>query len=196
MTSPMISESALAAADSQFTQLYSQHQEHVQRIVRKYSPLESNRDDVEQLVWLAVMTALRAGRAPVNGRDRGWLGTIAQQVAVGERKQANLQNQREISISQESEETDGAYLDRLMFHEGYCDEGPRSITSPLTDALQGLGRRAKQVMEMRFVVGLEPQEVADALGITRQSVNISVTRSLAILRANVNRPSTESTYAR
>lgn len=192
MTAPIVSE---AAADALFITLYDSYGEHVRRIVKKYTPIESNRDDTEQQVWIAVLTALRAGRKPLNGRARGWLGTIASQVAVGERKAANELSKKEVSISQESEELDGAYLDRLMFHDGYCDEGPRSVTSPLTDALQGLGRRARQVMELRFVSGLEPQEVADLLGITRQSVNISVTRSLAILRDNVSRPTKETTYA-
>ena len=187
MTAPIVSE---AGADCTFTRLYSRHGEVVRKVVKKLISQEGDLDDVEQLAWIAILNALRSGRAPQAGHEAGWVGVISRQVAIDERKKLNQRRVREVSastIAQEGE-SDADFLDRLSYlADGYESDGTRTMNTPLTDSLQQLGPRARQVLELRFVAGLTSQETANALGLRPGSVDVSVSRSLAILRRGVKK---------
>lgn len=178
----------LVSADAQFLKLYSRFKKLVGVVVRKLTA-ESERDDVEQLAWIAVMQALRAGRRPEKGHESGWISTIARNTATRERKKRNELNSVELPASALAleGESDGEALDRMRFEEGYSVHGERLISSPLTGAMQQLGQRARQILEMRYMAGLSAEEVAEALGISHGSVHVSVSRSLKILRADVKK---------
>lgn len=63
---------------------------------------------------------------------------------------------------------------------------PVGADPALRAAIQGLPERQRQVVGLRLVAQLSPQETAEALGIAVNTVNVHLHRALAALRADLN----------
>jgi RNA polymerase sigma factor (sigma-70 family) len=189
MTAPIVSE---AGMDCAFVRLYSCQGRVVRKVVKKLISREDDVDDIEQLAWIAILNALRSGRVPQTGHEAGWVGVIARQVAIDERRKLSRRRVTEVSPSTTARdgETASDYLDRLSYlADGYESDGTRTLSTPLTDSLQQLSPRARQIMELRFVAGLTSEEAGNALSLSAGSIDVSVSRSLKILRRDVKKES-------
>ena len=54
----------------------------------------------------------------------------------------------------------------------------------MAEIIEDLGPRDQRILVERYVVGLAPQEIADRLGVTRQTIDTAHSRALAKLRIN------------
>lgn len=54
----------------------------------------------------------------------------------------------------------------------------------MAEIIEDLAPRDQRILVERYVAGLEPQEIADRLGVTRQVVDTAYSRALSKLRRN------------
>ena len=143
-----------------FGKLFLAHHGAIFRLAR--ATLGDGADDV------ASETFVRAWTALPKYQDTGapfvaWLYGIARHVVVDElRRRSRSEPQADIAMGRVEDSHD----DRLM----------------LTTALDGLSDEQRQVLELKFFVGLTNDEVAAALGKTPGAVNAQQWRALQALR--------------
>jgi len=157
---PGLLERARKGDKDAFGQLYRLHRQPILAMARLQVGVDA--DDVVAEVFLRAWTALPRYRE-TGAPFVSWLFGIARHVLVDEfRRRGKV-------------EPFGAVPDRSL--ESHHDEA-----MALADAIGSLPQEQRQVIELKFFVGMRNPEVAEALGIAIGAVNAKQWRALATLR--------------
>jgi RNA polymerase sigma-70 factor (ECF subfamily) len=136
-------------------ELYIRHADDVSRYVRRIVREDHEAEDVTQQVFAKLMTVLPAYRECEDVPFSAWLRRVAHNVAVDD-----LRRRR----ATPSEDVPGAAASPAD------DTGDR-CRSCLREALGGLPPDQRDVLVLRHLVGLLPQEIAERLGRSVGSVH-------------------------
>jgi len=147
------------------------HEAFVQAIARALLGDEARAQDVVQETWL---TALR--RSPDRaGSTRAWLGRVARNLALDDRRSAQRRATREqlVARAEAIESVDESYA-RL------------SVQRDVVDAVLGLREPYRSVVMLRFFQELDANAVAERLGRSAATVRSQQSRALGLLRESLD----------
>ena len=150
-----------------FEQIVTAHQAHISRLVRRLLAWSDDTDDVVQEVFLAAWKGLGKFRG---GRDvSAWLTRIAVNKCRNYwRRQAvrwrGLARVAGTAQWRSSIEPDAAAMD--------CETFQR-----VRRAVQGLPRRCREVVVLTYLQEMSREETAEALGVSRQCVDVRLHRA-------------------
>ncbi len=132
---------------------------------------EHDSDDAAQDAWCRVLNAPQTIK-----RSDAWLAGVARNVARERRRSQQRRKKREEHCAlPEGKSADQIALDQMDALESLI-QVVRSIDQPYRSALV-----------LQFVVGLEPAQAAEALGVNRATHRSHVHRGLALVRAELHR---------
>ena len=143
----------------------------MRRLARAVLGNEHDADDAAQDAWCRVLEAPRTTE-----RGEAWLAGVARNVARERRRTQRRRRKREERASRsETRSADQIALDQMDALHSLI-QVVRSIEQPYRSALV-----------LQYVVGLEPAQAAEALGVNRATHRSRVHRGLALMRAELHR---------
>ncbi|MCP3915704.1 MAG: sigma-70 family RNA polymerase sigma factor [bacterium] len=145
-----------------------QHETFVRELAGRYAPNAELAEDLIQDTWV---TALRR---PPKGSVRRWLSRVVRNHAIDTWRRERYRTAQS-SVVPLDEDSPDAVFERTL------------LTEELAQALGALDERQRTVIELRFVMGLTPGEVAERLGLSIETVRTRQKRALAKLRARLDR---------
>jgi RNA polymerase sigma-70 factor (ECF subfamily) len=166
------------AGDSdQFALLYLRYFDRVYAYVRAVLRSAADAEDVTQQIFVDVLTGLpryERRRQPF----RAWLFTVARNHAID-----HLQHHGRLDL------VDADEVDRRREHAA-TDEGELDLLSWISDRdlhlfIERLPLTQRQVLLLRFVMGLTASEIAGVLEISPEAVRMQQSRALGFLRARL-----------
>jgi RNA polymerase sigma-70 factor (ECF subfamily) len=170
----------LAAEDHEgaFALFRSTHEADVKRYVASLRP-EATIDDICQEVWLAVHKALPAFRG--DALPTTWLFAIARHktadaVARRERRKPEVLCDNDVLQALAGAALQSSATSRIA-------RGQRARA--VRQALTRLGAQDREVIELRYVAGLLPHQIASALGLGANAVSQRLGRAVKKLRATL-----------
>jgi RNA polymerase sigma-70 factor (ECF subfamily) len=167
---------ALQAGDRQlFATLYERYFDRVYGYLRLVFQASHPAEDATQQVFLKVLEALPRYDCPPRF-FRGWLFTIARNYARNQ-----LRNERRV---------EPADVDRLLAQEPSAEADDLSVLDWISDdelnmLIERLPASQRQMLFLRYVVGLGTSEVAEILGQNPDAVRKQHARALGFLRARL-----------
>ena len=178
-----------AGDEAAFDALVAQHDASLRRVARTFVPTQSLADEVVQETWLAVIRGLDdfEGRSSL----RTWIFRILTNRARSRAKR----EARSLPIS--AIEPDVPTVDPAAFgSDGRWRSAPArlelepethllsaELRGRLLDAVDELPANMRAVITLRDIVGAEPEEVCDLLGITDGNQRVILHRARARVRA-------------
>jgi RNA polymerase sigma-70 factor (ECF subfamily) len=147
------------------TEIYNNHAGLVRNIAWKYGIHRDDIDDVTQLVFLKIMKALPEYQD--EGKLSGWVGRITRNTVFDYKQQYWVRNVERFSLGYEVEDS----------VDTETDYDRREL---IIESLRELNDRQREVIFLRYVIGLSPAEIALRVGKTKSAVN------LILFRANRN----------
>lgn len=155
-----------------------------EQLVRAYSQVAlrvaylvlGDHAEAEDAVQEGFLKAYRAlDRFRTDGVFRPWLLTIVRNEALNRRRRAGRQARLQLRMANDPVSGDAAPSPENVV---VADEDRRSLLRAVDD----LGERYRQVIGLRFLVGLSEEETATALGIARGTVKSRTARAFERLR--------------
>lgn len=147
-----------------------EHARFVRGLARALAGGAASAEDVEQETWLAALS-----RPPRSGRSlRGWLATVARNVARRMRRNATRVERRERRAARP--EAVGSAARAAAFEE---------VVRGMSDALLRLSSTQRQVIGLRYYEGLPPREIARRLALPASTVKSCLRAALVRLRAEL-----------
>ena len=147
-------------------------------VCRLAAMMSAGREDAEDLAQEALMRAVRSLRHydPSRGPVKRWLWRIvvnaARDAAGRRRRMADLVVRLGVLAVSEADDVEDTVLRRLR-------------DTDLHAALRALPLRDQTLLALRYGVGLDTSEVADAVGLNTETASRAVRRALARLRARL-----------
>jgi RNA polymerase sigma-70 factor (ECF subfamily) len=150
--------------------LYREHAGDVRRMLALRAPAGTAVEDLAQEVWAAVSHALPSFR--FESCPRVWLLSIAR------RKAADAFRRKGPSIDSLGSEQPAAAADAVLLGVRQQDSPSRELhvarrRQVLAEALAHLSTEERELVELRFVVGLRPAEIVEVLGLDARPNTIS-----------------------
>lgn len=130
----------------------------------------SNQSDAEEITSAVFERAVRYRRSynPTKGSPMAWLVGIARtQISDRGEREANTQPLGEDALDGTDFEAD--LLERLSLRE----------------AVRALDARSRELVALRYGIGLPPREIAGLLGLEENAVNVALHRARRRLRAGI-----------
>ena len=130
----------------------------------------SNQSDAEEITSAVFERAVRYRRSynPTKGSPMAWLVGIARtQISHRAAREANMQPLGEDALDGTDFEAD--LLERLSLRE----------------AVRALDARSRELVALRYGIGLPPREIAGLLGLEENAVNVALHRARRRLRAGI-----------
>lgn len=153
-------EAAQRGDEDAFGQLYRRHRPAIMRMARLHTGIDG--DDLVAEVFLRAWTGLPAYR-PTGVPFVAWLYGIARHVIVDQVRR-NTRSTPQATLPERAVEPRGD--DEMI----------------LAEAIDALPDEQRQVIELKYLLGLRNPEVAQALGISIGAVNAKQWRALRTLR--------------
>lgn len=149
-----------------------EHQSYVKRLARGLVFDEAQADDLAQQVWLAALE-----HPPAHGHAlRGWLATIARNLASLSRRGAARRELREHSAARDESV---AAADELVLRE--------NLRASLVQAVLALDEPFREAIILRYFDELAPRAIAAKQGVPIATVKSRLKRGLADLRSRMDR---------
>ena len=156
--------------DEHFSNMYDLHGDGIYRFcLMKLSDPEAARDTVQEC-FMRFWDTLRKGTSV--GNDRALLFTIARRLVIDRYRVKG----RTTSLDALSESFGFDPPDLALGAENEA-EGARALT-----LIARLPEPYRDVLELRFVEGLEPREIAEIIGENANAVTVRIHRGIAKLR--------------
>lgn len=189
---------ALKAGDEQvFADLVRRYQPLMLRVARMYVKTQSAAEEVVQDAWLGVIRGLD------RFEGRSSLKTWIFRILVNQAKTRGVRDQRVTPFSSLGDEDGGPAVDPSAFrdasdpkwagwwvaHPGAWSPMPeerlfgKETIAAVRDAIATLPERQQEVIVMRDLLGLDGDEVSDALGLTAGNQRVLLHRARAKVRA-------------
>jgi RNA polymerase sigma-70 factor (ECF subfamily) len=148
---------------SRLSDIYTEHVGLVRAIAWKYGVRKDDIEDVTQLVFLKVIKGLP--NYTDEGKLTGWIGRIARNAAYDHSRQYWLRNvdsvEENFAELETSTDIEDDYARRVLVRE----------------ALEELSAIQREVLFLRYVLGLSVTETALRLGKTKGSINLILHRA-------------------
>ncbi|MES2694853.1 MAG: sigma-70 family RNA polymerase sigma factor [Verrucomicrobiota bacterium] len=145
------------------------HERALRAYLRRAFPIVTDPDNVVQETFTRVLQARQTGGAIEN--VRGYLFTTAKNIALG------LMRRREIVSIESIAEMDA--LDIITDEPGVPEKvGLKLEIEILTQAIQSLPARCREVLTLRKIDGLAQREIAVRLGISENTVEVQVANGM------------------
>ena len=142
----------------------------MKRLARAVLGNEHDADDAAQDAWCRVLDSPGATK-----RGEAWLAGVARNVAREKRRALRRRRKREErSARPETKSADQSALDQIDALQSLV-QVVRSIEQPYRSALV-----------LQYVIGLDPAQAAEALGVNRATHRSRVHRGLALMRAQLD----------
>jgi len=155
-----------------FRTLFERYGQRIHRYAYARLGRQEDAQDVLQEIFLAAWRGLPSFRPEHSGSFPGWLFAIARNVVAGHLRSALRHPWVPLEAVPESPvEFEGRLLSQRL----------------LADALDELPESQREVVTLRFVVGLSAREVGAALGKTEGAVESLQVRALERLRKTIGR---------
>lgn len=185
---------ALKAGDEQvFADLVRRYQPMMLRVARMYVKTQSAAEEVVQETWLGVIRGLD------RFEGRSSLKTWIFRILINQAKTRGVRDQRSTPFSSlgDGDETGGPAVDPSAFgadgwwnaHPGAWSDLPeerlfgKETIAAVRDAIAELPERQQEVIVMRDLLGLDGDEVSEALGLTAGNQRVLLHRARAKVRA-------------
>lgn len=185
---------ALKAGDEQvFADLVRRYQPLMLRVARMYVKTQSAAEEVVQDAWLGVIRGLD------RFEGRSSLKTWIFRILINQAKTRGVRDQRSTPFSSlgDGDETGGPSVDPSAFgadgwwnaHPGAWSDLPeerlfgKETIAAVRDAIAELPERQQEVIVMRDLLGLDGDEVSEALGLTAGNQRVLLHRARARVRA-------------
>lgn len=160
-------ERTLTGSTQAFALLVTRHEPLVRGLARRFTRGEAEAQDVVQDVFLRAFDQLATLREPA--RLRPWLARLAVQrgLTLGRRRKVET-----------------AALPRLAREEATADAAPETTEerARLLAALDELPAETRAVVVLRYLEGLDAPRIAEALGLSPETVRQRLSRALRLLR--------------
>ncbi len=144
------------------------HEEALRAYLRRAFPIVTDLDNVVQEALVRVLQAHQAGRVD---NARGYLFTTARHIAL------NLMRRRDIIPMESVAEME----DLRIIHDEPSVSDQVSLKfdlEVLTEAIQSLPPRCREVLTLRKIDGLSQREIAGRMGISEHTVEAQVTAGM------------------
>lgn len=183
---------ALKAGDEQvFADLVRRYQPMMLRVARMYVKTQSAAEEVVQETWLGVIRGLD------RFEGRSSLKTWIFRILINQAKTRGVRDQRSTPFSSLGDADGGPAVDPSAFgadgwwnaHPGAWSDLPeerlfgKETIAAVRDAIAELPERQQEVIVMRDLLGLDGDEVAEALGLTAGNQRVLLHRARAKVRA-------------
>ena len=159
--------------DSEITPQYEEHAGFVRRLARSLVRDESRADDVVQETWLA---ALEEPPRSTGDGLRGWLATVARNLARKAGRGDSRRKNRETSVARR--EATASVADTAERQE---------MLRLLTDGVLSLDEPYRTTILLSFYEGLSTREIAEQEGLPEPTVRSRKQRALTKLRERFDR---------
>jgi len=140
--------------------LLAQHGREVERFIALSVAGRERREDVRQEVWAAVQKALPAFKN--DALVRTWLLRIAKHKIIDEWRERPLEQTLGSEIADAGDIVARSSSRRQQTPSKLLHEKQRAVA--LRKALRELEPEERELLEMRFVLGLKPAEIAQVVG--------------------------------
>lgn len=173
--------------EKQFTEFYNQYEGYVRRIAAHTADNHFDVDDICSRTWITVWRAFEAGKGPWPGKEKGWLGVVTRNEASDYYESVLARRKHEIPVVtlRETDETDDAILARYGADDHSIEhDDPR--LELLRRSITRLSPALREVLTLRYVSGLDVDDIAQKLGISPAAVRKRIERGLRTLKAKIN----------
>lgn len=183
---------ALKAGDERvFADLVRRYQPMMLRVARMYVKTQSAAEEVVQETWLGVIRGLD------RFEGRSSLKTWIFRILINQAKTRGVRDQRSTPFSSLGDGDSAPAVDPSAFgadgwwnaHPGAWSELPeerlfgKETIAAVRDAISELPERQQEVIVMRDLLGLDGDEVSEALGLTAGNQRVLLHRARAKVRA-------------
>lgn len=187
---------AQAGSREAWSEIYRAHYRQVYRYVRARVFDEMTAEDLTAAVFVAAIESIRSYR--YRGRPLlAWLYRLARNtVSTYQRKILRQQDRQRDGILKPAIATaqtagsrvgsDWANSNGLLVAANGDDPAGRVESMDLREAISRLNKNHREVLILRFIVGLSTQEVAEVLGKSRTAVYSLIARAMIALREELS----------
>ena len=148
-----------------------EHAEYIRRLADRWAPELHDAEDLSQAAWLEIL------RKPPRHRDavRAWLSRLLRNLAISRHRSDQRRRDREVAVLSErptATSPEPAELEARL--------------ERLSVALESLAPTYREVVELRYIEGVAPAEIAARLDVPVETVYSRLKRALKRLRRSLD----------